>query len=223
MKKLFLIIITFLIIFPLFAMTDMYSYTISAYKQAQSIGVPEVSIRLITNSGEQFYSSSNPSGTTPVIQLHNVPEVKIFSWILSGNKLDDVTMQLEFDRLKNDATGIINYELSLVHEITKIGNMIVPLNEPSNIETNYHGYIFNYSDEVTVDNQSGLSSNLIVDSDNTSIDFDYSFTNSKPNDYTGTTCDYWNRTGSVYLTLDLPANPESGLYFADVILRFTVD
>jgi len=228
MKKLLLLFLIFFICFaPAFSATDVYSYVISAYKVQQSYGTPEVSFRMINAEGSQFYSSNETAVDEELIPVENISENKVFSWILSGNKLGLIKMNFTFSPLKTKVddvvVGTINYDMKIVHETTKIGNMVVPVNGTTTIVSDYYGYDFEYVDSVIINQNTTNQATITVDSDNQRAKFKYDFSSSAPSSFPGTTCDYWNRKGSGYVTMDIPDNPEPGYYYADVSVRFTVD
>lgn len=256
MKGLALILVLFFLLFPVFADNSYVLYqdpsvkVITAYKNQVTTGTPPAltaNIRLMDSSQKEF--DANDVLSIPVNSRNT--EYGAFSWVLSGNAYNNVILKLKFKQMclggreTNISAQYIPYEVKLVYGTSRVGNSVLKVNTQSTssnpvINTfTTPNYRFFYADSVSgayasIDSASvaasvnqGEEEVSVLYNMKTNTKVQDANGNNKKDQYTLNVCDYWNRTGYVFIKLliaqdgtwasDSSIPLVDGVYYATVV------
>ena len=187
-----------------------------------------VSIRLVNSMNREITESGETSVIGIPISERNTAYAA-FSWYLSGNAYEDIYITFTFGQMRygkdsnptSESTRYIPYEVRLVHDSSTVDNAAIPVNAASNLQTykvnSYSGtsYRFYYADGVTnaaLDYSSATPVSVTTGDENGEVKTTVTYnmhsntvvknTNGQVvTSYSLNVCDYWNRSGTAYVTL----------------------
>lgn len=258
MKRIAFIFLLLILLLPLWADNSYVLYQdpsvkiITAYKNALTAGTPPAltaSIRLLDTNQEEFHT--NDILALPATTRNT--EYNAFSWVISGNALNDVYLRFRFGQLclngetTNISTQYIPYEVKLVYGTSRVGNSVLKVNTQSTSSNpvvntfTIPNYRFFYADKVTGAYSdiasASVAASVLQSEAQVSVTYNMKTNtkiqdangNDKKNQYTLNVCDYWNRTGYVFLKLlithdgtwasDASIPLVDGLYYATVVVE----